>query len=114
MAENVLRINHNAKATMHAGTVLQTVFASVLTRLDQRNVRTLIQAVCACLSGRWLSLMALARHWPDTQQVTRPLKRLDRWLSNRSMQTARQSLYHAAATRLVRHRHPVVLVDWSE
>jgi hypothetical protein len=58
--------------------------------------------------------MALARHWPGAQQVTAPLKRLDRWLSNRSMQAARFSLYHAAAARLVHHRYPVVLVDWSE
>jgi hypothetical protein len=31
MTDNILRIHHNAKAAMHAGTVLQTAFASVLT-----------------------------------------------------------------------------------
>lgn len=114
MMDNIVHIQHDMKAAMHVGSVLQTAFASVLLRLDQRNVRTLIQAVCACLSGRQLSLMALARHWPGASQATAPLKRLDRWLSNRSVQAVRWAFYQAAANRLVRQRYPVVIVDWSE
>ncbi|WP_370456334.1 IS4 family transposase [Salinisphaera sp. Q1T1-3] len=58
--------------------------------------------------------MALARHWPDSRQIAAPLKRLDRWLSNRSMQAHRWAIYRATAQSLVSRDRPVVIVDWSE
>ncbi|KEZ77608.1 transposase family protein, partial [Salinisphaera hydrothermalis C41B8] len=99
---------------MHASAVLQTWLASVFSGLDQRNVQTTSEAVCACLNGQRLTLMTLARHSPDSRQIAAPLKRLDRWLSNRSMQAHRRPIYRASAACLVSQDRPVVIVDWSE
>ena len=114
MTDSALRIDQNAKAAMHAHAVLQTWLASVFSRVDQRNVQTTSEAVCACLNGQRLTLMALARHWPDSRQIAAPLKRLDRWLSNRSMQAHRRAIYRATAQSLVSRDRPVIIVDWSE
>lgn len=99
---------------MHATTVLQKLLAPVFSTLDERNARNLTSAVCACLAGRRLGLVALARHWPGALRVAAPLKRLDRLLSNRTMHAARRRIYHAAVVWLVRQHQPVVIVDWSE
>ncbi|RJS94883.1 hypothetical protein [Salinisphaera sp. Q1T1-3] len=114
MTDSTLRIDQNAKAVMHASAVLQTWLGSVFSEIDQRNAHTTSQAVCACLIGQRLTLMALARHWPASRQIAAPLKRLDRWLSNRSMQAHRQAFYRASAQCLVTQDRPVIIVDWSE
>lgn len=99
---------------MHATTVLQRLLGPVLSTIDKRNAVNLMDAVCACLAGRRLGLMALARHWPGALFVAAPLKRLDRLLSNRQMQSARARVYQAALAWVIRQRQPVFIVDWSE
>lgn len=99
---------------MHARTVLQRLLGPALSGVDARNARNLLTAVCACISGRRLVMMELARHWPGATQVSAPLKRLDRLLGNPRMHAARGAFYHTAAHWLIRHPKPVILVDWSE
>ncbi len=99
---------------MHAGTLLQKIFRPAIARLDVRNARTLIIAVEALLSGRRLTLMELARHWPSAERIRTPLKRLDRFLGNRDVQTRRACFYEAALTWLIRSPRPALIVDWSE
>lgn len=99
---------------MHASRVLQKWLASSLCVLDARNVRTLLQTVEACLAGRRLVMMELARHWPGAMKVAAPLKRLDRLLGNRSVHAARSRLYQAAIVPLLHMPEPVLVVDWSE
>jgi hypothetical protein len=99
---------------MHASKVLQKILSSVIARLDLRNTRNLLFAVEALLTGRRLTLMELARHFPGAERVDAPLKRFDRLLSNRSVQAVRTSFYKGSAAWLLRSAQPVILVDWSE
>lgn len=98
---------------MHAQRVLQKLFGAALSLLDARNARNLLTAVDACLAGRRLVMMELARHWPGAMRVAAPLKRLDRLLGNGQVHAVRHKLY-AAAALLVRTHNPVLIVDWSE
>lgn len=99
---------------MHTQRVLQKLFGAALSLLDARTARNLLTAVDACLAGRRLVMMELARHWPGAMRVAAPLKRLDRLLGNAQVHAARHKLYHAAAALLVRTPNPVLIVDWSE
>lgn len=99
---------------MHAQGVLQKLFGAALSLLDARNARNLLTAVEACLAGRRLVMMELARHWPGAMRVAAPLKRLDRLLGNTHVHAVRHKMYHAAAALLVRTHNPVLIVDWSE
>lgn len=99
---------------MHAARVLQKIFRPVITRLDARNARNLLYAVEALLTGRRLTLMELARHFPGFVRVHAPLKRVDRLLGNHDVQVRRSSFYRAAASWLLRSTQPVLIVDWSE
>jgi hypothetical protein len=99
---------------MHATQVLQKIFHPVITRLDARNARNLLFAVEALLIGRRLTLMELARHFPGTERVRPPLKRLDRLLGNRDVQMLRSNFYRVVASWLLRSTQPVLIVDWSE
>jgi hypothetical protein len=76
--------------------------------------RVLLGAVAALLMGRRLILMDLARAWPGAERVRAPLKRLDRLLGNGHLAGEREGLYAAMARWLVRHDHPIVVIDWSE
>jgi hypothetical protein len=99
---------------VHAQRVLQKLFGAALSLLDARNARNLLTAVDACLAGRRLVMMELARHWPGAMRVAAPLKRLDRLLGNAQVHAVRHQIYHAAAALLVRTPNPVLIVDWSE
>jgi|SRR5512147_1568589 hypothetical protein len=99
---------------MHAGRVLQKILHSVTAHVDARNVRTLLLAVEALLAGRRLTLMELARYFPGAEHIGAPLKRLDRLLSNRAVQTVRAPCYQVALAWLLRSARPVLVVDWSE
>lgn len=99
---------------MHACTILHKLLKPGLAHLDVRNARTLLLAVDALLSGRRLTLMELARHWPRAVRYRAPLKRIDRWLGNGRVQATRARLYEAALTWLLRMPRPILVVDWSE
>ena len=100
---------------MHAASVIvQKIVRPVSAQLDVRNVRNLVSAVQALVSGRRLVLMELARHWPGAERVLGPLKRLDRLLGNRDVQAVRERFYGVAAAWLVRSEQPVLVVDWSD
>lgn len=98
---------------MHAVSVLQKCLHKSFDLMDKRRVRALLGAVSALLAGRRLVLMELARHWPGALKVRAPLKRLDRLLGNTHLHRERDGVYAAIAALLVRHKRPVILVDWS-
>ncbi|HKQ30673.1 MAG TPA: IS4 family transposase, partial [Burkholderiales bacterium] len=99
---------------MHATRILQKILLPVIARLDVRNVRTLFLAVDALFVGRRLTLMELARHFPGTERIKTPLKRLDRLLSNRSVQAIRTQCYQAALRWMLHMPQPVLIIDWSD
>ena len=68
----------------------------------------------AVIRGRRLTLIDLARAWPDAQRVRAPLKALDRLAGNPHLQGERYVVYHVMARWLVRNRQPIVGIDWSD
>lgn len=100
---------------MHAAiAMVQKILRPVSAQLDLRNARNLVLAVAALGAGRRLTLMDLARHWPQAERVSAPLKRLDRLLGNVDVHALRSRFYESAARWLVRSEQPVLIVDWSE
>lgn len=98
---------------MHAVRVLRNCLGVVLGRMHALRCAALLGAVRALIAGRRLTLMELARSWPDALRVAAPLKRLDRLLGNRHLAEERSSLYAAIINWVVRQPRPVIVVDWS-
>lgn len=100
---------------MHAAVaILQKIARPVSEHVDVRNLRNLLLAAQALVSGRRLVLMELARHWPGAERILGPLKRLDRLLGNAQVHRERERFYQIAAAWLLRCEQPVLVVDWSD
>jgi hypothetical protein len=100
---------------MHAAVgILQKIARPVSEYMDVRNLRNVVLAAQALVSGRRLVLMELARHWPGAERVLGPLKRLDRLLGNTGVHRVRERFYRMAAAWLLRGEQPVLVVDWSD
>jgi hypothetical protein len=74
----------------------------------------LMKAVDALVRGRRLTLMDVARSWPDAVRVRAPLKALDRLLGNPHLHAERETIYAGMAPWLVRSPRPLIIVDWSD
>lgn len=98
---------------MHAARVLRSCLGEVLSRMHARRCAALLGAVQALVVGRHLTLMELARAWPNALRVAAPLKKLDRLLGNRHLATERDRLYGAMTHWVIRQPRPVIVVDWS-
>jgi len=98
---------------MHASRLLRSCLGFVFDQMHARRCAALLGAVRALIAGRRLTLMELARSWPDAQRVAAPLKKLDRLLGNRHLAREREALYAAITGWAVRQPRPVIVVDWS-
>jgi hypothetical protein len=76
--------------------------------------QVLLKSVDALVLGRRLTLMDVARSWPDAQRVRAPLKAFDRLLSNRHLQNHREAIYADMGRWLLRGKRPVIVVDWTD
>ncbi|MDR7194872.1 hypothetical protein J2W68_003626 [Luteimonas terrae] len=74
----------------------------------------MLRAVEALLQGRRLTLMDVARSWPDATRIRAPLKAFDRLLSNRHLHAERAAIDREMARWLLRSTQPVILIDWSD
>lgn len=99
---------------MRATQVLQKCLGESLHAVHALRSRMLMRAVEAVIAGRRLTLMDLARAWPDAQRVRAPLKALDRLLGNRHLHAEREHIHAAMVRWLVRSKQPVIIVDWSD
>lgn len=99
---------------MRATEVLQKCLSGALDPMHALRRRVLLHAVEAVLRGRRLTLIDLARAWPDAERIRAPLKALDRLLGNPRLQGERYVVYHMMTRWLVRNRQPVVVIDWSD
>jgi hypothetical protein len=98
---------------MHAARVLRSCLGLVFDRMHARRCAVLLDAVRALIAGRHLTLMELARSWPEALRVAAPLKKMDRLLSNPHLSNERDGLYAAMTGWAVRQPRPVIVVDWS-
>lgn len=60
---------------MHAARLLRSCLRLVFDRMHARRCAALLDAVRALIAGRRLTLMELARSWPDALRVAAPLKK---------------------------------------
>lgn len=99
---------------MRAIQVLQKSLSDALSGMHALRSRVLLKATQAVMSGRRLTLMDLARSWPDAERVRAPLKALDRLLGNRHLHEERWHIYAGMSRWLVRSERPVIVIDWSD
>lgn len=99
---------------MRATEVLQKCLGDALGSMHALRSRVLLRAVEAMVRGRRLTLMDLARAWPDAERVRAPLKALDRLLGNPHLHAEREHLYQSMTHWLVRSKQPVIVIDWSD
>lgn len=99
---------------MRAPEVLQKCLGESLNAIHALRRRALMHAVEATISGRRLTLMDLARAWPDAQCVRAPLKALDRLLGNCHLHAERERIHATMMRWLVRNDQPALVVDWSD
>jgi hypothetical protein len=100
--------------TMRATVVLQKCLGDALNPMHALRRRVLLRAVEATVQGRRLTLIDLARSWPEAERIRAPLKALDRLLGNRHLHGEHHGIHGAMARWLVRSKQPVIVVDWSE
>jgi hypothetical protein len=94
---------------MHATEVLQKCLGKSRHAIHALRSRALMRAVEATITGRRLTLIGLARAWPDAQRVRAPLKALDRLLGNRHLHVEREPIHAAMVRWLVRDNQPVII-----
>ena len=99
---------------MRASQVLQKCLPHSLSAMHALRERALLRAVEALLQGRRLTLMDVARAWPDATRIRAPLKAFDRLLSNRHLHAERAAIDREMARWLLRSAQPVILIDWSD
>jgi hypothetical protein len=99
---------------MRASRVLQKCLPNSLSAMHTLRKQVLLKSVDALVSGRRLTLMDIARSWPDAQRVRAPLKAFDRLLSNRHLQDHREAIYADMSRWLVRSKQPVIVIDWTD
>ncbi|SFB53926.1 Transposase DDE domain-containing protein, partial [Pseudomonas sp. NFIX10] len=79
-----------------------------------RRLKTLMCCVSALLRGRRLTLTGLGRFLPSKAYPKHTIKRVDRLLGNRHLQTERPLFYWVMLRALLGSlKHPLILVDWS-
>jgi hypothetical protein len=96
---------------MRASRVLQKCLPNSLSAMHALRKQVLLKSVEALVQGRRLTLMDVARSWPDAQRVRAPLKAFDRLLSNRHLQNHREAIYADMNRWLLRGKRPVIVVD---
>lgn len=100
---------------MHALRLLHRALEKALPDLHQRRLQALMAGVGALLHGRCLWLSELGRNVAGTAKEKHKIKRMDRLLGNRHLQSERLALYRWLARRLVNGcRHPCIIIDWSD
>ena len=99
---------------MRATEVLQKCLGDALGAMHALRSRVLLRAVESVVHGRRLTMIDLARSWPDADRIRAPLKALDRLLGNRHLHAEREHIYTAMARWLVRSKQPIIIIDWSD
>jgi len=98
---------------MYAVEILPKCLSKAFVPMHASRAQSLLGAVSALLSGRRLTLMGLARSYPDASRVRAPLKRLDRLLGNEHLEAEQHLLYEAMSRWLLSTAQPVIAIDWS-
>lgn len=99
---------------MQPSTILTRCLSEAFGSIHQSTVPAIGKATDAIGAGNWLTLIAIARRWPGAERVAAPLKAADRLLRSPVLTQAHRILYGAMCRWLIRQRHPLIAVDWSD
>ena len=99
---------------MRATEVLQKCLGDALKPMHALRRHVLLRAVEALIHGRRLTLIDVARAWPEAERIRAPLKALDRLLGNPHLHAEREHVHAAMVRWLLRGPHPVIVLDWCD
>ncbi len=99
---------------MRATEVLQKCLGDALKPMHALRRHVLLRAVEALIHGRRLTLIDVARAWPEAERIRATLKALDRLLGNPHLHAEREHVHAAMARWLLRGPHPVIVLDWCD
>lgn len=100
---------------MHAFAIVHRCLSPLLTHIHARRLATLLEAVAACVGGPRLTLTDIGRRFAGDGALRHKIKRADRLLGNRRLQSEAASIYCAVCrVSLARIREPVIVIDWSD
>ena len=100
---------------MHAITILHRCLSPLLANIHSRRLATLFEAVVSCVSGPALSLTDVGRRFAGDALPRHKIKRADRLLGNRHLQSDARGVYAALCrVTLARITEPLILIDWSD
>ena len=94
--------------------LLHNLLKEKLPSIHATRYRALMAAVGAGLSGASVSITALGRALSGPAYIKHKIKRLDRLVGNRHLNTERMALYGAMTQWLLQSLPmPLILIDWS-
>ncbi|MGH8370286.1 MAG: IS4 family transposase, partial [Gammaproteobacteria bacterium] len=100
---------------MHTYPVLQKFLTSSLPAMHKRRREAVAAAVDAVLQGAAINITEMGRGLGSTSRIKHRVKRIDRLVGNRLLNSEREWFYRAMIQRLLSHcSQPVILVDWSD
>ena len=99
---------------MRANELLHVTFQNASNSIDKRISKALYSCVDSVFNGAHLSIASLGRHLNGSAQTKNKIKRVDRLLSNSSLQS-HFSLFYQDMTKLLltQGKQPIILVDGS-
>ncbi len=100
---------------MHALRLLHRIIRQACPQVHAVRLKALMASVGALLVGRQMSLSGLGRALESDARVKHNIKRVDRLVGNRHLQSERHALYKTIATVVLgQARRPVIILDWSD
>ena len=100
---------------MHAQSIISKVLTGPIGQIHAARRKSLYATVCSALHGQSLSVTGLGRRLDGGIDEKHQIKRVDRLLSNRHLQSERVSIYTSLARHVLRGcPRPVIAVDWSD
>ena len=99
---------------MRVNKLLHTTFQNASNLIDKRISKALFSCVDSVFNGAYLSISSLGRHLDGSAQTKNKIKRVDRLLSNSSLQS-HFSFFYKDMTKLLitQNKRPLILVDGS-
>lgn len=100
---------------MHALTSVHRCVAPRLVGIHRQRLAALLEAVAASVSAPRLTLTEIGRRFGGGSELRHRIKRADRLLGNRHLQSDSRTIYGALARMLLNGiAEPLIVIDWSD
>lgn len=100
---------------MHATQLLHNLFGKSVGKIHKRRLKALFDTIESLLYGQELTLSGLGRSMRSQAYIRHNIKRVDRLLSNKKLQSECCIFYQELAKQVIgQTRNPIILIDWSQ